>query len=175
MVAGSTPSLNASEPIFDTAAIFSSSRKGACDRVLAEGCEGCELQAAETVSKMANMTPSKPNKRTGDDQVTPKTSKKAKPELYDDQVTGIMPKTLDGGVKTADVMAKYCQVNTYNGLMRDLAQDQPLLAEWVAVALAWTREKGTRGKGALEDGLSPIPWWTATKKQRQKALSIHFN
>ena len=120
---------------------------------------------------MANQTPSKSNKRTADDLVTPKTSKKAKPGIY--EYSAKAPNTLDGGVSTGAVMAKYSEINNYNGLLRDLATDPPQLAEWVAVALAWTRAKGALECEEVDKHLSP--WWNATKKERRKALSIHFS
>ena len=130
------------------------------------------------MSKMSDPTPKK-SKRVADDQMTPESNKKAKPGLSrgksrvfsDDAplvIPGIkMPKKLAGGVETKDVIAKFGQINTYNGLMQDLAGEHPTLAEWVAVAMAWSRASD------VDKRLSP--WWCATEKERKKALSIHFS
>ena len=125
---------------------------------------------------MANQTPNKSNKRFADDLDTPKTNKKAKPENIFDYSSRHAPDILDGGVHTACVMVKYDEINNYQGLLRDIANDQTQLAEWVAVALAWNRARLALVEGdiALVDQ-QLTPWWKATKKERRKALSIHFS
>ena len=138
------------------------------------------------MSKVSDPTPKKSSsKRVADDQMTPESNKKAKPGLSrgksrvfsDDAplvIPGIkMPKKLAGGVETKDVIAKFGQINTYNGLMQDLAGEHPTLAEWVAVAMAWSRAKGALECSDVDKRLSP--WWCATEKERKKALSIHFS
>ena len=128
----------------------------------------------------ANQTPNKSNKRFADDLDTPKTNKKAKPpeDIFEFSARHA-PEILEGGVHTACVMAKYDEINNYQGLLRDIAKDQTQLAEWVSVALAWNRKRleavecEGQAPRAVLDLISP--WWKATKKERRKALSIHFS